>query len=139
MFASRGNRKEKIVPCISTPTEARGCDPPDALRPNTKQGQGKVRSIPRQSSERATFLHFSFGGFFRGPCITIRGQRGIEFIPVSNGLRAAFITSHNIYYVKSDTPNKPHGCFYITLHISILCDMNTGIVNNFSTTFDNKQ
>ena len=46
MFASRGNRKEKIVPCISTPTEARGCDPPGriASKYKTRAGESTIYS-----------------------------------------------------------------------------------------------
>ncbi len=70
---------------------------------------------------------------------TIRSQSGIRFTLVSKGLRGPFVTSHNIYYVKSDIPERPHGYFYIILYLNMLYNMNTGVVNNFSTTFGNKQ
>ncbi len=36
-------------------------------------------------------------------------------------------------------PERAHGYFCIVLYINILHNVNTGIVNNFSTTFGNKQ
>ena len=134
-FASRGKTNYRTRETSSPRSEAT----PDASRPKTKQraGESTIYSTTISCTRHVSLILIR--GDFLAPCITTQGQRGIDFIPVSYGLRAAFITSHNIYYVKSDIPKRPHGCFYIILYISILCDMNSGIVNNFSTTFDNKQ
>ena len=63
----------------------------------------------------------------------------LDILPVSNGLRAALITSHNIYYVKSDTFERRRWYFSIILCINILHNADSGIVNNFLTTFDNRR
>jgi len=134
-FASRGKTNYRTRETSSPRSEAT----PDASRPKTKQRAGESTIYSTTISCTRHVSPILIRGVFSAPCITTQGQRGIDFIPVSNGLRAALITSHNIYYVKSNAPERPHGYFYIILCINILCDMNTGIVNNFSTTYDNKQ
>ena len=129
-FASRGKTNYRTRETSSPRSEAT----PDASRPKTKQRAGESTIFSTTISCTRHVSPILIRGVFSAPCITTQGQRGIDFIPVSNGLRAAFVTSHNIYYVKSSIPDRPHRCFCIILYINILCDMNIGVVNNFSTT-----
>ena len=129
LYASRGKTNCRTRETSSPRSEAT----PDASRPKTKQRAGESTIYSTTISCTRHVSPILIRGVFSAPCITTQGQRGIDFIPVSNGLRTAFITSHNIYYVKSSMPDRPHRCFCIILYINILCDMNIGVVNNFST------
>ena len=82
---------------------------------------------------------FSCHGFFSAWQHMIQSQSCNRVSLVLNAVRGPLLTSHNIYYVKSGIPQKPHVRFCIMLHINILCDMNTGVVNNFSTTLTIKR